>query len=223
MAGWARRHGIALVGGSITEERPGRERLSNTCVVFAPDGEVSAVYRKLHMFDVDVAGLRYRESEDEEPGSEAVVTEAAGWPLGPTICYDVRFPELYRVLALNGAEIVTVSAAFTLFTGRDHWDVLLRARAVENQCFVAAAAQWGETQPGRPTYGRSMIVDPWGVVLAQAADADTVVVADLDREALARIRRTLPALANRRPEIYGSFEQTAVISAARTDALDGVH
>jgi predicted amidohydrolase len=201
MAGWARRHGIALVGGSITERREGREKLSNTCVVFDREGEVAAVYRKIHLFDVEVGGQVYRESEAEEPGEETVVCEAAGWRVGLSVCYDLRFPELYRALALDGAELLTVPAAFTLFTGKDHWELLLRARAVENQCYVAAANQWGVTE-GKASYGRSVIVDPWGVVLATAPDEDCVIAAELERERLERIRRDLPSLANRRLPAY---------------------
>ena len=167
--GWAARHGITLVGGSITESREGREKLSNTSLVFDPDGSLAAVYRKIHLFDVDVGGHAYRESDAEEPGDEPVVADAAGWRLGLSVCYDIRFPELYRILALEGAELVTVPANFTLYTGKDHWHVLLRARAVENQCYVAAAAQVGEPWPGRPSYGRSLIADPWGIVLARGA------------------------------------------------------
>jgi predicted amidohydrolase len=202
MSGWARRHDVWVVGGSITERREGRERLSNTCCVFAPGGELAAVYRKIHLFDVEVGGKVYRESETEEPGEEPVLVEADGWGIGLTVCYDLRFPELYRVLTLEGAELLTVPANFTLATGKDHWHVLLRARAIESQCYVAAAAQVGEPMPGRPSYGHSVVVDPWGTVLADAPDEETVIVADLDRERLRRIRETLPSLANRRPEAY---------------------
>jgi predicted amidohydrolase len=203
MAGWARRHGIALVGGSITERREGREKLSNTCVVFGPDGDVAAVYRKIHLFDVEVGGQVYRESEAEEPGEEAVLAHALDeWPIGLTVCYDLRFPELFRILALEGARLVTVPANFTLYTGRDHWELLLRARAVENQLFVAAAAQVGETAPGRLSYGRSLIVDPWGIVLAQAPDEETAIWADLDLARLEDVRAKLPSLAQRQPLAY---------------------
>ena len=163
MSSWARGHGISLVGGSITERREGREKLSNTCLVFDPSGEVAALYRKIHLFDVDVGGHSYRESEAEEPGDEPVVADAEGWRLGLTICYDLRFPELYRILALDGAELLTVPAHFTLYTGKDHWHALLRARAIENQCYVAAAAQIGETLPGpaelRPLADRRRLGD----------------------------------------------------------------
>jgi predicted amidohydrolase len=202
MSEWARRHGLTLVGGSITELREGREKLSNTCVVFDPDGSIAAVYRKIHLFDVEVGGLVYRESEDEEPGAEPVAVEAEGWIVGLTICYDLRFPELYRILALEGAELMAVPSHFTLFTGRDHWHVLLRARAIENQCYVAAAAQVGETRPGRPSYGRSLIADPWGVVVAQAPDEETVVAAEVSRERVLEVRQMLPSLHSRRPDAY---------------------
>jgi deaminated glutathione amidase len=201
MSSWARTHGITLVGGSIAERREGREKLSNTCLVFDPDGELTEVYRKIHMFDVEVGGVVYRESESEEPGDRPTSCEVEGWRLGLTICYDVRFPELYRILAVEGAELVTVPAAFTLFTGKDHWELLLRTRAVENQCYVLAANQWGVVE-GNASYGRSSIVDPWGVVVAQAPDEDGVIAAELDRAHMERIRRMLPALANRQPAAY---------------------
>jgi predicted amidohydrolase len=201
MSSWARTHGITLVGGSIAERREGREKLSNTCVVFDPEGEIAAVYRKIHMFDVEVGGVVYRESDSEEPGESPLSCEVEGWKLGLTVCYDLRFPELYRILAVEGAELVTVPAAFTLYTGKDHWELLLRARAVENQCYVVAANQWGVVE-GKASYGRSSIVDPWGVVVTQARDEDTVISAELDRAHLERIRRSLPSLANRQPAAY---------------------
>jgi predicted amidohydrolase len=202
MRGWASTHGITLVGGSITERREGREKLSNTCLVFDPEGELVAAYRKIHLFDVEVGGLTYRESEAEEHGEEPVVAAVEGWPVGLTICYDLRFPELYRVLALEGALLATVPAHFTLYTGKDHWHLLLRARAVENGFYVAAPAQVGETGIGRPSYGRSLIVDPWGTVVAQAPDEETVISAELDRGWLEEVRRRLPSLSQRRPEAY---------------------
>ena len=201
MSGWAGTHGITLVGGSIAESREGHEKLSNTCVVFDPDGDIEAVYRKIHMFDVEVGGVVYRESDSEEPGDGPVSCEVEGWRLGLTVCYDLRFPELYRILAVEGAEVVTVPAAFTLFTGKDHWELLLRARAVENQCYVVAANQWGVVE-GKASYGRSSIVDPWGVVLAQAPDGDGVISAELERAHMERIRRSVPSLANRQPAAY---------------------
>jgi predicted amidohydrolase len=202
MSEWARRHGITLVGGSITERREGREKLSNTSLVFDPEGELVGLYRKIHLFDVEVGGHVYRESAAEEPGEEPAVVHGEGWPIGLTVCYDLRFPELFRILALEGAQLVTVPSHFTLATGKDHWHVLLRARAIENQYYVAAAAQIGETLRGRQSYGRSLIVDPWGVVLAQAPDEETVIAAELSRNRLYDVRAKLPSLANRRPEAY---------------------
>jgi predicted amidohydrolase len=199
----ARELGIDLVAGSIAERVPGREKGSNTSVHIGPDGEDRAVYRKIHMFDVEVGGRTYRESEHEQAGDEVVVSETAGGvELGLTVCYDLRFPELYRILAIRGARVITVSAAFTLATTRDHWEVLLRARAIEDQAFVIASNQVGEHAEGYRSGGRSMIVDPWGVVLAQAQDAETFITAELDLERQAEIRRTLPSLANRRSQAY---------------------
>ena len=199
----ARELGIDLVAGSIAERVEGAERGANTSVHVGPDGEDRAVYRKIHMFDVEVGGRTYRESEHEAPGDEPVASELAdGNGLGLTICYDLRFPELSRILAVEGATVLTVPAAFTETTTRDHWEVLLRARAIENQCFVIAANQIGEPAPGIRTGGRSMIVDPWGLVLAQAPDHETVVLADLDFDRLHDIRTKLPSLANRQSAAY---------------------
>lgn len=201
----ARELGIELVAGSIVERVPGRAKSSNTSVHVGPDGELRSVYRKLHMFDVEVDGVVYAESEHEQPGDEIVTSELIGGKrLGLSICYDLRFPDLYRVLAARGAEIITVPSAFTLATTRDHWEVLIRARAIENQCFVVAANQIGAHPPGRRSGGRSLIVDPWGLVLATAPDTETAIVANLDLNLLADVRRRLPSLANRRPEVYGS-------------------
>lgn len=202
----ARELEIDLVAGSIAEAPDGsddRGRGHNTSVHVGPDGTDRAVYRKLHMFDVVVGGRDYRESDGEAPG-DAIVSSALadGTSLGLTICYDLRFPELYRKLAVDGARILTVPSAFTEPTTRDHWEVLLRARAIENQAFVIAANQTGRHAPGLKTGGRSMIVDPWGLVLAQAPDTETYVIADLDLPRQDRIRTDLPSLANRRPEIY---------------------
>jgi deaminated glutathione amidase len=200
----AREFGIDLVAGSIVERVEGREKTANTSVHVGPDGEVRAVYRKMHMFDVEVDGDIYAESATEEAGDEVVVSELAGGArLGMTVCYDVRFPELYRILAVRGAEMISVPAAFTLATTRDHWEVLLRARAIENQCFVIAPNQIGAHPPGPRCGGRSMIVDPWGLVLAQAADTETAIVADIDFDVLQGVRRRIPALTHRRPKAYG--------------------
>ena len=191
------------MAGSIAERVEGADRGSNTSVHFGPDGEAHAVYRKVHMFDVEVGGRTYRESEHEAPGDEVVLSETAqGVELGLSVCYDLRFPELYRILAVRGARVLVVPAAFTLATTREHWEVLLRARAIEDQAFVVAANQVGEHAPGYRSGGRSMIVDPWGLVLAQAPDTETFAIADLDLDRQAEIRRTMPALANRRPSAY---------------------
>ncbi len=198
--GWARTLGIHLLAGSIGER--GEEKASNTSVLIGPEGEDLAVYRKIHMFDVDAGGVSYRESAHERAGSEIVTGPLGDLLLGMTVCYDLRFPELFRILALRGARLVGVPAAFTLATGRDHWEVLLRARAIENQVFVLAPNQVGRAEPHFESYGRSAIVDPWGVVLATAADGECFVAADLDLAAQDRVRESLPALANRRPEAY---------------------
>jgi deaminated glutathione amidase len=195
--------GVDLVAGSILERVEGLQKLANTSVHVGPDGEIRAVYRKMHMFDVDVGGRSYRESELEAPGEEIVLSATAeGLPLGLSICYDLRFAELYRILAVRGALIFALPAAFTLATTRDHWEPLLRARAIENQAFIVAANQVGSHPGGHRSGGRSMIVDPWGVVLAQAPDREGHILAELDLERQREIRAELPVLANRRPELY---------------------
>src|SRR5207245_2945429 len=171
--------GIDLLAGSIVERVAGQDKSANTSVHVGPDGEIRSVYRKIHMFDVEGDGGLYAESRDEEAGTEGVVSELAGGArLGMSICYDVRFPELYRILAVRGAEVIAVPSAFTLATTRDHWEVLIRARAIENQCFMIAPNQIGTHPPGNRSGGRSLIADPWGVVLAMAPDTETVIVAD---------------------------------------------
>ncbi len=199
---WARELGVVLIAGSFPEVVEGQDLLSNTSPLIAPDGEIVAAYRKIHMFDVDVGGVAYRESETEQAGEEVVVGEVAEVKIGLSVCYDLRFPELYRILALRESRIVSVPAAFTVETGRDHWEVLLRARAIENQLFVVAAGQVGEAPPHYRSYGRSMIVDPWGTVLATAPDEECHIAADLDFDRQDRIRASIPSLANRRPRAY---------------------
>lgn len=198
----ARELSVWVLGGSILEGEPGAERLFNTSTFFDPSGELVAVYRKIHLFDVKAPDRAYFESRTIAPGREIVTAKADSATLGLSVCYDVRFPELYRLLALRGAEILAVPAAFTLQTGKDHWELLLRARAIENQSFVLAPAQWGQKADGRWTYGRSMIVDPWGTILAQCPDRDGHALATLDLDYLDRFRSEFPALANRRPEAY---------------------
>jgi predicted amidohydrolase len=199
----ARELGVDLIAGSFVERVEGQEKLANTSVHVGADGELKAVYRKVHMFDVEVAGRSYRESDLEEPGEELVLSQSAdGIELGLSVCYDVRFPELYRILAVRGARVFPLPAAFTLATTRDHWETLLRARAIENQAFVVAANQIGGHPGGNRSGGRSLIVDPWGVVLAQAPDRVGYILAELDFERQREIREQLPALANRRAEVY---------------------
>jgi deaminated glutathione amidase len=200
--GWARDLGVHLLAGSVSERGEDGAKASNTSVLIGPDGDDLAVYRKIHMFDVDAGGVSYRESEFERPGSEPVVAPVGDLTAGLTVCYDLRFPELFRLLALRGAKLIVVPSAFTLATGRDHWEVLLRARAIENQLFVLAPNQVGEAPPHYSSFGRSMIVDPWGVVLATAPDEECFVAAELDFAAQDRIRESLPSLANRQPGAY---------------------
>src|SRR5215210_6613583 len=204
----ARELGVYLLGGSILEGEPGAERMSNTSTFFDPSGDLTAVYRKIHLFDVKVSDREYLESANVAPGREIVTAKAGAATLGLSVCYDVRFPEMYRLLVLRGAEILAVPAAFTLQTGKDHWELLLRARAVENQTFVVAPAQWGQKADGRWTYGRSMSVDPWGNVLAQCPDRDGHALATLDLDYLDRFREEFPALKNRCPEAYDWEAQT---------------
>ncbi len=198
----ARRHGTWILVGSLAEASADPLRPFNTSVLIDPAGEISATYRKIHLFDVAVdEGPADTESKRVSAGDSTTVAEVDGTKLGMTICYDVRFPELYRTLALAGAEILTVPANFTERTGRDHWEVLLRARAIENGAYVLAPAQTGGG-PKAPAYGRSMVVDPWGTVIAQAADTVGIIRAELDLDRVAAVRRQIPALANRRPETY---------------------
>jgi len=200
--------GIDLVAGSFVERREAHAKLSNTSVHVGSDGELRGVYRKIHMFDVVVDGKRYCESTSQQPGGEIVTSEADGARLGLTVCYDLRFPELYRILTLRGARLLTVPAAFTAPTGRAHWDTLVRARAIENQAFVIAAGQIGTHPPDNESFGASQIVDPWGEVLVRAPDSgsdqppECFVAADLDRDRQDEVRATLPALVNRMPSTY---------------------
>ena len=180
------------------------DAVHNVSLAFDRRGERVAAYTKIHLFDVDVGGFSYRESDGTAPGSDLVTAELDGVTVGLTVCYDLRFPELYRALTLDrGARILTIPSNFTLHTGMAHWEVLLRARAIENQAFVLATGQHGT--PGgldKPSYGHSMIIDPWGTVLAQSPEGDGVIVADLDLDAQTAIRERLPALLHIRPDLY---------------------
>ncbi len=194
-----KRFGVWIIAGGLPEASSDAARVHNTCVVVAPDGSVTARYRKIHMFDVEVGdGQRYRESASCAPGDKPVVADVAGARVGLSICYDLRFPELYRTLVEQGAEVLVVPAAFTLATGKDHWHVLLRARAIESQCYVIAAAQWGTHPKGRRTFGKSCIVDPWGEVIAQASEGEGFALATLDPAYLKHVRTSLPSLEHRR-------------------------
>ena len=208
----ARRHGIFLHAGSIFERAEGEPRLFNTSVVFGPRGEIVARYRKMHLFDVDLeSDTSYRESDTIAPGDEIVTFALDGLTVGLTICFDLRFPELFRILALRGADLIVVPAAFTMATGKDHWEVLLRARAIENAVHILAPGQVGQHPPGLWCHGRSMIVDPWGVVLAQAGDQPAIISATLDFGHQARIRGQIPSLSNRMPDRYRWPEADGVL------------
>jgi predicted amidohydrolase len=201
LRGLARRLGVRIVGGTFPEAAPNDGRVFNTSVLVSPAGEIEAVYRKIHLFDVDLAasgGGVYRESAVVAPGKEIVAVPTPEAVLGLSVCYDLRFPELYRALAARGAQLLVVPSAFTRETGKDHWEVLLRARAIENQAFVLAPAQCGRHSESRASHGRSLVVDAWGRVLAQGGDRPCVVVADCDLDELAEIRARLPALEHRR-------------------------
>ena len=200
----ARLHRMIVHGGSIVERHPELPgKFYNTSVLIDRAGKIVAKYRKIHLFDVNLAnGEKHYESERIVPGDELVTVEVDGITFGLTICYDLRFPELYRLLTLRGAQIIMVPAGFTLHTGRDHWEVLLRARAIENLCYVVAPAQVGSYPPNKQCFGRSMIIDPWGLVLAQAPDVPGVTLAEIDLEAITRARAQIPCLENRRPETY---------------------
>jgi predicted amidohydrolase len=204
LRGLARRAGVWLVVGSFPETGPDSAHHYNTTVVLEPGGAVTATYRKLHLFDIDVKGSEsQRESDSIAPGDRVVTTSIRGVPTGLSICYDLRFPELYRRLVDDGARMMMVPAAFTEFTGKDHWLVLLRARAIETQTFVVAAGQSGFHGGKRRTYGKSTIVDPWGIPLCMAADGPGFALARLDFASQDRIRASLPCLQHRHPALQG--------------------
>jgi predicted amidohydrolase len=202
---WARQlaatTSCSLVAGSFVE-RAGDDLFNTSCLV-GPDGGLRAVYRKIHLFDVDLESTRSRESDVFTAGSEPTTAEVDGERIGLTICYDLRFPELYRIETLLGAQMIVVPSAFTAATGSDHWELLVRARAVENQVAMIAAAQWGTSPDGIERHGHALIVDAWGRVLADAGDeGDSVVIGDNELETQADIRRRFPSLGNRQPKSY---------------------
>jgi nitrilase len=194
----ARQHGVWLIGGTLPiRERAADERVRNACCAFAPDGTLAARYDKIHLFRFDNGRESYDESRVLEAGAAAVAFQAGDLRVGLSICYDLRFPELYRALTAPPCDLISVPAAFTYTTGRAHWELLLRARAIENQCYVIAPAQGGQHENGRRTWGHSMIVDPWGDVLAALPEGEGVVIAELDRRRISDVRRQLPAWSHR--------------------------
>ena len=209
----ARRHDVYIHGGSFQERiADDPQRTWNTTVLIDPHGNIIARYRKIHLFDVVLDGVAtYQESAVVAPGDEIVLAQVDDFTVGLTICYDVRFPELYRILALRGADLIFQPAAFTMTTGKDHWETLIRARAIENTLYLCSPAQVGSHGDGKWCYGRSMIVNPWGTVIATAPDEETVIHATIDKETIARIRRQVPSLANRMPESYAWPEVPAVV------------
>lgn len=200
----AQEHNIWLHAGSIYETVDGDERMANTAVVFNPAGALIAKYQKIHLFDVELEGeMSFCESATIKPGESVVTFDMHGVTVGLATCYDLRFPELFRALAERGSELVVLPAAFTMQTGRDHWETLIRARAIENTLFMAATGQVGSYAEGRRSFGRSMVVDPWGTVVAQASDVPGVTICTIDLDDVGRIRRQIPSLKNRRMDIVG--------------------
>lgn len=198
-AALARELGVTVLAGSVLESGAPGNRLFNTSVLFGPDGARLGVYRKIHLFDVEVGdGQTYRESAAVAPGADVVVAESPLGKVGMSVCYDLRFPELYRLHAEAGAVLLTVPAAFTLATGKDHWEVLLRARAIENQAYVMAPAQQGRHPKDRMTWGHAMLVDPWGLVTARASEGEGLAMGEVNLALLEKVRRSLPALQHRR-------------------------
>jgi predicted amidohydrolase len=198
----ARDHAIWLLLGSIPEESEEPPKIHNTSVLLRPDGTVAAAYRKIHLFDIEIPGVvEHRESDAVVAGEEAVVVPTPWGSVGLTICYDLRFPELFRTLALEGARVIFVPSAFTSFTGAAHWETLLRARAIENQCFIAAPAQTGRHSPSRESFGHSMVVDPWGSIVAVREEGEGLLLADLDLRKVDDVRRKLPALSHARDSL----------------------
>jgi len=200
LAGWAEELGIHLLIGSVAEDAGEPDRCHNTSLLFGPDGSLLASYRKMHLFDVDIpGGVRFAESRTCARGSELVVAQTPLGTLGLSICYDLRFPELYRSLVDRGAQILAVPSAFTLMTGKDHWHALLRARAIETQCYVLAPGQWGahDDEGLRRSYGHSVIIDPWGTIIAECSDGEGLCVAEIDLDYGARVRRSMPLAEHR--------------------------
>lgn len=198
----AKKHNVWLHCGSFAQKTAEGTRVYNTSIVVNPAGEIVSSYRKIHLYDVSIKdGPSVRESDAVTPGKDIVTFDSPFGVMGLTICYDMRFPELYRILALRGAKLIFVPSNYTLFTGKDHWETILRTRAIENQCFIVAAGQCG-VKPSFQAYGRSMVIDPWGTVLATAADGEGVFTVEIDISKVDRVREQLPSFPNRRPETY---------------------
>ena len=198
----AKQHGIWIHGGSIPERIAGEKRVYNTTVVFNPKGEIVAKYRKIHLYDINVKnGISFMESDTIKAGDDIVNFDSEFGPMGLAICYDIRFPEIYRLLTLRGAKLIFNPAEFNIFTGKDHWECLVRARAIENVCYMVAPGQFGPKKTFH-TYGRSIVVDPWGNVIAKASDRECVVMAEIDMSYADRMRDQVPCIKNRRPETY---------------------
>jgi len=197
LAAQARQHSLWLIGGTLPMQTATPGRVRNACCVYAPDGALAARYDKIHLFRYDNGRESYDEAGLLDAGSQLVALQAGPVRVGLSVCYDLRFPELYRQLCKPPCDLLSVPSAFTFTTGRAHWELLLRARAVENQCYVIAPAQGGRHESGRQTWGHSMVVDPWGEVLAVLPEGEGVVVADIDANRLASVRQQLPALAHR--------------------------
>lgn len=194
---------LYIVAGTMNLRVEGQEKLKNTCCVINPQGEIQDVYEKLHTFNAQIAGRNISGSKVEEAGDKIVVTSIKGVPVGLSVCFDLRFPEMYRILALKGAKVILVPAIFMLHTGKDHWEILLRARAIENQVYVVAPATFGQFPPHNEwSYGRSMAVDPWGIVIAQASDQTSIITVDLDLNLVEDVRKRVPTLTQRRPDVY---------------------
>lgn len=203
----AREYKMYILNGSIGEENPNGGKKFNTSVLIDPAGNIVAKYRKLHLFDVDLPdGTKKRESENIEHGNKIVHVETPLAHFGLSICYDIRFPELYRLLTLAGSELIFVPANFTMATGKDHWEPLLRSRAIENTVYIAAPAQIGTKYGNHPSFGNSMIIDPWGTVIARAAEKASVIFADIDLSYLKRVRALIPSVQNRRNDLYSLIE-----------------
>lgn len=199
----AKELGLYIHVGSIREKGE-NGKIYNTSLVIDRHGDIIAKYRKIHLFDVEIEGkVSAKESDSITPGEEIVVVDTEFGKLGLSICYDLRFPELYRTLALQGAKVIFIPAAFTLYTGIHHWETLIKARAIENQCFVVAAGQFGSYPPEhKASFGSSMIVDPWGIVLARAPEREGIVTANLNFEDIERTRQNVPCFNHRKPELY---------------------